>query len=310
MATLLSLPADHPPCDDTSPTVAVVILSWNSLSDTLECLQSVAAMSYKPARTYLVDNGSTDGSIEIVRQLYPSVRLCRIEANLGVPSGYNVGIQAALADGADYVFILNNDTVLAEDMLGLLIKAAQQNPQCGVFMPLVLYYNSPEVLWSAGARYRRFPPAIVLIGRGRPADRRDAPREIPYAPACGLLIRRETFARVGLFASEYFFFYEDWDLCERIRATGLKILLVPSARMWHKVSRSTRRFSDVYWRTWGESSARFYRRFGGPAPVSLVVHLGYLAVRELVKGNIWFLPMFFRGVRDGLRDKPPMPIDE
>jgi hypothetical protein len=180
------------------------------------------------------------------------------------------------------------------------------------------------VVWSAGGRYRTFPPAHVSIGTDRPSTDFEKPFYLEYALSCGLLIHRRAFEQVGLFDPGYFFFFDDWDFTHRVRTHGLHIVLVPDAKMWHKVSKSTREPSkqELFWKVWGKSSTRYYRRHGRPVLVSLPVHVGYLMARELVKGNGKMLKYFWEGVREGLKTPlgpfptkddmvlPPAPAEE
>ncbi|HID64254.1 MAG TPA: hypothetical protein EYP49_16165 [Anaerolineae bacterium] len=164
-------------------------------------------------------------------------------------------------------------------------------------------------MWAAGGRHRTFPPAHVIVGQDRPSAAFDKPFYLEYALSCGLLIHRRAFERAGLFDPGYFFFFDDWDFSQRVRAHGLQIVFVPEARMWHKVSKSTRGTGKeaLFWKVWGESSTRFYRRHGRPVFLSLPIHLGFLMARELIKGNGRMLKYFWAGVRDGL-SKPLGPI--
>jgi GT2 family glycosyltransferase len=293
----------------SEPTVGIVIPTWNNETDLVECLRSVERLDYRAKAVVVVDNGSATDIAALLAESFPTVRVVTAGRNLGVPAGYNVGIKEALAQGAEYMLILNDDTTVAPNMLRRLVDAALDDPAAGILMPKMLRADRPDVIWSAGARYRCFPPAIVFIDRNRPDTRLvTSPKQIAFAPACALLIPRRTFEDIGLFDSGYFFFYEDMDFCERVRAAGRSILYVPAARLWHKVSRSTHRSSAVYWRVWGESSALYYRRYGGPAILSVPVHVGYLVARELVLGNARSLPTFLRGVSAGLaRPLAPAP---
>jgi GT2 family glycosyltransferase/protoporphyrinogen oxidase len=303
------VPLSATPAESKSaPLVYVVILCLNNVADTVECLESVMKLTGENVRTIVVDNGSTDDTPRIVREQFPTVEVIETGRNLGVPRGYNVGFAAALDAGADYVLMLNNDTVVAPELLKQLLDAAERDPNLGIAMPKVMYHAQPDLIWSAGARYRRFPPAIVFIGR----DQGDAAvaeqlRSLEFAPSCGLLISRKAFERAGLFDPGYLFYYDDWDFSERVRTSGLAITLVPSAKMWHKVSRTTRRQSNLFWRTWGESTVRYYRRHGRPALLSVPIHVGYIALRELVKGNGRSLGQFIAGARSGLA-KPLGPL--
>jgi GT2 family glycosyltransferase/protoporphyrinogen oxidase len=307
---LVVSPAREEPAVSAKPSVHAVVLAYNNRADTLECLASVAALDYPNLKIVLVDNGSSDGTAAAARERFPDAQVIETGQNLGVPRGFNVGFTWALKAGADYVLMLNNDTTVAPDMLSELVAAGEANPSLGVVMPKVLYYDHPETVWSTGGRYRAFPPAIVLIGRSKPdGPTFDQLRSIEYAPSCGLLIRRRAFELAGLFDPGYFFLYDDWDFSERVRVHGMAISFVPTARMWHKVSRTTRSRPDLFWRVWGESCVRFYRRHGRPVFLSLPIHMGYILLREMVQGNAngRSVGQFLAGARTGLT-KPLGPI--
>jgi len=292
-----------------TPAVYAVILTFNHYEDTRECLESLQKTDYENLTIVVVDNGSSDGTPDNLRTDFPDVKVIETGRNLGVPWGYNIGFSYALRAGAEYILMLNNDTVVDPQMLRCLVDAAQADPNAGILMPKILYYDNPEVIWAIGGRYRAFPPAHVSLGRGCPSEVFKKPFYLEYALSCGLLIHRRAFEKAGLFDPGYFFFFDDWDFSERVRAHGLNIIFVPEARMWHKVSKSTREIGKeaLFWKVWGESSTRFYRRHGRPVFISLLIHLGYLMARELVKGNARMLKYFWAGVREGL-NKPLGPI--
>jgi GT2 family glycosyltransferase/protoporphyrinogen oxidase len=287
--------------------VWAVVLAFNNCEDTIECLESVTASDYPELQIVVVDNGSTDNTVSIVRERFPQVTVIENGRNLWVPAGYNVGFAHALNVGADYILMLNNDTTIAPDLVSILVEHGEQDTSTGILMPTVLFYDNPDQIWSVGARYRSFPPAIVMDSGSNRVQ--NLPRFIEYAPSCGLLIRRTAFERAGLFDSGYLFLYDDWDFSERVRAHGMKIQYVPQAHMWHKVSRTTRGpQSSLFWRTFGESGVRFYRRHGRPVWLSLFIHLGYIFLRDFViKGNWAFLGSFVEGIRSGF-DKPLGPV--
>ena len=292
-----------------APLVYAVVLTYNHYEDTRECLESIQKLEYDNLKVLVVDNGSADGTPAQVRANFPEVEVVETGHNLGVPWGYNVGFSHALKASADYVLMLNNDTVVDPQMLAHLVDAAEPDTQAGIMVPKILYYDDPEVVWSVGGRYRKFPPAHIILGQDRPSAEFNEPFYLEYALSCGLLIHRRAFESAGLFDPGYFFFFDDWDFTHRVRAQGLHIAFVPAAEMWHKVSKSTRdsNKASFFWKTWGESSARFYRRHGRPVWLSLGINVGYLMARELLKGNGPMLKHFWAGVRDGL-SKPLGPI--
>lgn len=286
---------------ETDPKVIAVILTYNHYEDTQECLQSLAELDYPDLHVILVDNGSTDETPRKVRQEFPHVQVIENGQNLGVPAGYNVGFEAALHRGTDYVLMLNNDTVLPSDMLKELLEVAKNDAHTGIVMPKVLVHGSSDKIWSSGGRYRAFPPAILMTDN-RPGMA-NSTRLIEYAPSCALLIHRQAFERAGLFDPGYFFLWDDWDFSERVRAHGLHIWYAPNAHMWHKVSVSTQGpRSPLYWRTFGASIARFFRRHGRPVWLSLPLHVGYVMAREfLFKRNWAYWGDFWQGVREGMQ---------
>lgn len=283
------------------PSIYAVILTLNHYEDTHECLQSVQATDYPDLKVVLVDNGSEDGTPDQVRRDFPSVQVIENGQNIGVPAGYNIGFQHALNQGADYILMLNNDTVITPDMIKELLAVGGDDLQTGIIMPKVLYHGSQDKVWSSGGRYRAFPPAILMTDNRK--DYQERTRLIEYAPGCGLLIHRRAFERAGLFDPGYFFLWDDWDFSERVRAHGLKIWYAPNARMWHKVSTTTQGpRSPLFWRTMGSSIARFYRRHGRPFWLQLPVHLGYVVLREFFWKRNWaYWSDFWAGVREGLQ---------
>ena len=286
----------------SKPAVFAVILTYNNYEDTEECLKSLQASDTQAAKIIVVDNGSNDLTPQKIKQYFPDVHLIENGQNLGVPAGYNVGFRFALEQGAEYILMLNNDTVIAPEMLTKLLEQAESDPQAEIVMPKILYYGDNELVWSSGGRYRAFPPAILMT-ETRKNELQSPVRMIEFAPSCGLLIHRRAFDKAGLFDPGYFFFFDDWDFSERVRALGLHIWFVRDALMWHKVSKTTKGpQSPLFWYTMGASITRYYRRHGRPAWLSLPVHVGYMILREFVaKNNRKYWNDFYRGVREGMQ---------
>lgn len=276
-------------------------MSFNHFSLTEECLHSVLATNYPNLSIILVDNGSTDNTPEKVRNRFVGIKIIEIGQNLGVPAGYNVGFKYALEQGADYILMLNNDTTISVNFINKLIETAERDPKTGIVMPKVVYQGKEEKVWSSGGRYRRFPPAILMTDNRK--GMQEKTRLIEFAPACGLLIHRRAFERAGLFDPGFFFFFEDWDFSERVRANGLNIWYTPSTLLIHKGSSTTLGpQSRLYWRVYGESIVRFYKRHGSPVWLSLPIHLGYIILREIFwKWNWKYWPDFIQGVKEGFR---------
>lgn len=222
---------------DRPPRVAVVVLNWNGWPDTLRCLDSLAGLTYPACRVLVVDNGSTDGSPTILRAHRPDLDLLALDRNLGFAGAVNRGARRALADGAELVWLLNNDTVVAADALSRLVAAAREHPQAGLFGCDLRPLDRPE------------RPAPVVRGfdwlRGRvrmPARTQAEPGAEPVdlVSACAVLVRAEVFERVGPFDERYFLYFEDVDWALRARRAGFGCRLVHGAVVRHRGSAAAR----------------------------------------------------------------------
>ncbi len=287
-----------------SNEVCVVLLTYNNIADTLACLQSVRQNHSNGLKVIVVDNGSSDNTPEIILEQFPEVEVIKLNNNIGVPSGFNIGITQALKNGFEYILILNNDTIASPNLIRELLEVAKEDSDCGIVMPRILFHNmSPSTqdrnsVWADGGYYRKFPPGIVLKDR-RKGVNYDIPRLVDYAPTCALLIHRRAFEKVGLFDPGYFFFYEDWDFSERLRKAKLNIWCAPKAMLWHKVSKTTSKNPQLYWKVMGESAIRFFRRHNGFLSIS--VQLFYIILRDfLFKKNLKYLKYYMQGIHAGM----------
>jgi hypothetical protein len=286
---------------DNTPLIYSVVLNWNGYEDTNECLQSLAKVNYKNHKVLVVDNGSSDDSPERLAAEYQGLDLVRCQQNRGIAAGYNEGIRAALTRGAEYVVVMNNDLVFDPDFLDHMLTVTGIYPQCGIVMPKIFYYEEPNIIWSTGGRTRWMPSNILLRGRKKqdgPEWQKTVP--IDFAPSCCLLLTRELCETIA-FDEHYFFYYDDWDFCVQAREHGWQIIYAADAHLWHKVSRSTQNSpkSLRWWKILGQSCARYHRKHHDKQ--LLAIYVGWVLLRETVKGNVKSLPTFIEGVRAGLQ---------
>ncbi len=216
------------------PLVISVILNTNRRDDTLACLDSLAANSYANHRALVLDNASTDGSAAAIRAAYPDVQVISLADNRGYAGNNNVGIQAALEQGADWVFVLNEDTVLAPDCIEQLVAAGEADPRTGVVGPLVYHFDEPAVIQSAGGRLGRAWNAWH-IGQNEP-DRGQfsTVRPVDWIHGCAIMVRRAVIEQVGALDERFFYYWEETEWCLRAGRSGWRILHAPAAKLWHK----------------------------------------------------------------------------
>jgi hypothetical protein len=215
--------------------VVAVVVSWNGRADTLACLESLRGIE-----TIVVDNGSTDGSPEAVREAFPDAELVETGANLGYAGGNNAGIRLALGRGADWVLLVNNDATAEPGLAEALGRAAAARPDAGVLACKVLEAERPGVVQYAGAG---FNPLLGYSGRqdghGQPDTGNGALRDTGRATGAAMAVSRAAIERAGLLDETLFAYVEDVDWCLRIRRAGLAVVLVPDARVRHRGGAST-----------------------------------------------------------------------
>jgi GT2 family glycosyltransferase len=222
------------------PAVSVIILNWNRFRDTAECLDSVFGIRYPNYSVVVVDNGSDDDSPARIERAFDRVRLIRNEDNLGYAEGNNVGIRHALESGAEYVWLLNNDTVVAPDALVAMVALAQSDPGIGIVGSKIYYFDRPETLWFAGATIDWKRAISVHTGRlEKDTGQYETEKEVDRVTGCSMLVRREVLEDVGLFDEKFFLYAEEVDLCVRARNKGFRNFYAPKSIVYHKVSAST-----------------------------------------------------------------------
>lgn len=216
------------------PKVTAVILNTNHRDDTLACLDSLSRQDYPDLHVIVLDNGSTDGSVEAIRRAHPEAELIALEQNLGYAGNNNTGIQAAAAQGADWVFVMNEDIVLAEDAVRILVAEAESDPAVGMVGPLVYHFDQPRVIQSAGGWMSRGWQSRHF-GQNEPDEGQfSQPREVDWISGCAILVRRALIKQVGMLDARFFYYWEETEWCLRAKQAGWKVLFVPAAKIWHK----------------------------------------------------------------------------
>ncbi len=218
-----------------------IVLNWNGREDTLRCLESLCRIERPDLGIICVDNGSTDGSAEAVRERFPEVSLIEAGENLGYSGGNNLGLRHALDHGAAWMMLVNNDATVAANVIDGFELAMAQRPRAGILAGKVYFADRPGTIWFAG---QRVSTLLGYSGRPRGYQRRDGRRfqsVVSTDRAVGALmaVSRDALDAVGLLDEGLFAYVEDVDLAMRVRRAGLEIVFAPDAHAWHRVSAST-----------------------------------------------------------------------
>jgi GT2 family glycosyltransferase len=249
----------------TIGSLFIVLVNWNLKDDTLACVASLLKAGAAAEQVLVVDNGSNDGSPQALRERFgPALRVIASEQNLGFAGGANLGIRHALDQGAEWIFILNNDTVVDTAVFVEWERAAQNNPGYAIISPLILYYSDPARIWYLGDR--TIPTSLITYGLGRKQlDRGQFAAFVPvdFVCGCGMFVRRSVFEQIGLFDTGFFMYAEEIDFCQRARIAGIRLVCATRARMWHKVSLSADRDRPLTRYLRIRNQILFYRRYAG-----------------------------------------------
>lgn len=264
-------------------------------------MASLERVNYGNTEVILIDNASEKKPPELTDE-FSGLKITQIfnEENLGFAGGNNQGIRLALKEGADYVLLLNNDTVVEPDFLKKMVEAAEEEETAGIVGPLILF-DSKKTIWSAGGRIGRCFTRGELIGyKEKNEGQYRFVEQVDYISGTCLLIKTEFIRKIGLISEDYFLYYEDTDWCLRAKAVGGRCLLAPQAVIYHKASRSTREFSYPYIYYHSRNGLMFAARFGEKWKAYLLS--AWLFIKQVIKIIIgrkrnWAKPVM-RGIMD------------
>lgn len=223
--------------------IGIVTVLYNSEPVLEEFFQTLGEQTEKDFTLYIVDNASKDKSLELSRRLaetadFPCIFFAEKE-NWGVAKGNNIGIEAALADGCEYVLLSNNDIVLRPDTIENLLRGMKEM-DADMAVPKI-YYHDSGLIWCAGGRYRWLMGDTQHYGKLKPDDGQyNSVRYVDYSPTCFMLIKSEIFRQVGMMDEKYFVYFDDTDFVYRaVKKNGKKLAYIPSSTLRHKVSSCT-----------------------------------------------------------------------
>jgi GT2 family glycosyltransferase len=297
------------------PKVGVVILNYNGKHWVEQCLRSAIASSYPNLEIVVVDNASTDGSVEHLRALFPDRLMVENAENLGVAGGRNRGFQEASRRGCDYILSLDNDARVEVKAIEALVAVAETDPRIGVVGPKTYSDGGSSKIQCAGGRITYTQNVCAERGAGEiERGQYDRIEDVDYFPGFGFMARREVFERLN-FLDETFYGYghEDSDFCLRARQLGYRIVYVPQAVIWHRGSATIGSYSPRKKYLEAVNSVYFVRKHGNAKQrlkYAFFAGFGliYALLVQSLRGNHQAVFAKARGIWAGL--VKPMPSGE
>jgi GT2 family glycosyltransferase len=279
-------------CPQKPSLVCCVIVNWNGWQDTVECLQSLIVQDYNNLDILVVDNASSNDSVQRIRATCPNVQIIEAAANLGFSAGCNIGVREALKRGAEFIWLLNNDTIAPPDTLTRLIAAAQ--PNSGVIGTVLRYLHDPRLIqaWGGGnvvrwLGYVTHFTAPTRFGRNT------------YLTFASVLIRKEVFLDIGLLDERYFMYFDDSDFCFRARTAGWQLTIAPDTAVLHKEGGSTNgEKSSLMERIVTTSGLRFLRLHSQFPPIAMTLFVLSKFAKRILRGDLPGVRAVTMGVSD------------
>lgn len=279
--------------------VTCIVLNWNGWKDTVKCLAALQRCTHPQLTIIVVDNGSTDGSASRIRLQFPGIFLLETEKNLGFAAGNNVGIRYALDHGAEFIWLLNNDTEPAPEALSALLTKALTDDRIGAVASICYYADAPSTVqvW-AGCRVN------LWLGSARNATEPHNDEWFDALYGASLLIRRAALEEVGLLDPGFFFYWEETEFCLRLREHSWRLAAAPDSSVLHKTGASVGTNMSMRDRYSTASALRILRLHSTLPALAISLFLALRFGHRLLRGEFSRCSGVWEGVRD-YRTTPP-----
>ncbi len=273
-----------------APLVSIITLNWKQPRLTIECLDSLAKITYPNFNVYVLDNGSGDGSIEQIKEHLPRlpyrVGLIDSKANLGFAAGNNVAIEKALKEEAAFVLLLNNDTEVAPDFVEPLVETMQSEASIGVTGSKIYYFAEPKRIWSAGGIFTDSGWTRQLGVNETDTPELNRKKKVDYVSGCAMLVRRAVIEKVGMLDARFFMYYEETDWCARAANAGFSTWYVPQSVIWHKIELKARDASPFYIYLMTRNRLLFLHTLGR-TKWQVLLSVGLVDLRTILAWSVW-----------------------
>ena len=221
--------------------VAIIIVNWKNYDDTRDCLHSLYETNHSYFNIIVVDNESQVKPLEKLKKRSPKITVLPQKTNLGFTGANNIGIKHGLSLGAEYVMLLNNDTIIPKNFIDPLLNTLQSTPQIAAVQPKIMFHNHPDRIWNAVGIYYPLNASTKTIGYNKlDTEKYNKPRYVDWITGCCILIKAKIKTEVGLLNNHFFAYYEDVDWSLRIRKLGYLLAYNPSLPIYHKISASSK----------------------------------------------------------------------
>jgi GT2 family glycosyltransferase len=215
------------------PSVAIILVNWNGTKDTIECISSLSNLNYDNYDIIVVDNGSNDNAIASINNAYQNVEVIANSINVGYTGGNNIGIRYAIEAGYDYVWLLNNDTIVCNDSLSNLICIAMSYDNVGLLSPIIYYHKNRSLIQFSGSYVDWNRYEVIHVNNVNNWEHECCGKDVALW-GTALLINTNVITKIGLLQEDYFAYWEDTEYSIRTLRAGYKNIICPESIIYHK----------------------------------------------------------------------------
>lgn len=286
-------------CGGSPPKVVCILVNWNGWRDTIECLDALKENDYPDLTAVVVDNGSSNDSVSRIRAAHPEILLFESAKNLGFAGGNNIGMRYALENGADFVWLLNNDTKPAGDALSKMVAKALSDPTIGAVGSVCYYADRPDTVqvW-AGAT------ANMWIGYAKNYTTPQGDEALDSLYGASMLIACPALKQVGLLDEGFFHYWEETEFSLRLREAGWRLAAAPNSRILHKVGASTGGYNPVLDRYFTTSGLRILHLHSKVRYVSMLWFVMARFASRILRFRLSRCSSVWQGIQDYVKSLP------
>ncbi len=221
--------------------VAIIVVNWKNYDDTQDCLKSLHQTKNTDLSIIVVDNESQKESAEKLKSNFPNITLLPQKKNLGFTGANNIGIKYGLTLNAEYIMLLNNDTIAPKNFIDPLLMTLHSNPHIAAVQPKIMFHNNLNKVWNAGGIYYPLNASTRIIGHNQTdTEKYNEFKYVDWITGCCILLKSEIITEVGLLNEHFFAYYEDVDWSLRIRKLGYLLAYNPTLPIYHKIGASSK----------------------------------------------------------------------
>jgi GT2 family glycosyltransferase len=296
--------------------VAIIILNWNSAEITVDCLKSLSQVKYDDFKIFLIDNGSKDGSVDVIKSEInmPNLRVVSLKHNYGFTGGNNIGFKIAKEEyNPDHYLLLNNDTIVQDNFLRLMVSSMEKDRSIGIVVPKIFFYEPSASIYYAGG----YLNLISGLGEHYFWKKDDVPaktnisKEVSFANGCSMLIKKEVVDLVGLLDDDFFANIEDVDYSYRVTKAGYKIFYEHGAVLWHREGFVSKKNVGQWFRIYlSTRNIILFQRKHASMPLYMLFlayfsirWILYMEVKLFLKRDFKSCKSLFYGIVDGFTSK-------